>query len=213
MEAEASKATEVQLASGRADPTATGRCCGGTGRGGISRATGRPSSPKSAIVTSFGVSVPPRSVMAAVPPGASKVASRHSSWPDAGSRCSPKVETRKISPSAPSKLCRVSGAPSGASKRTSVGSPPSRQRTVGCQAKSRASGDGSERSGDRLASTVKALPMSPAPAITSSRKYARPSICSPSAAAMGASVTQASSLGLAGSKLRSARTRPPAKLA
>ena len=131
VEAEASKATEVQLASGRAVPTATGRGAAGTGRGGISRAMGRPSGPKTARVTSFGVSVPPRSVIAAGPPGAAKGASRHSSWPEAGRRSSAKVETRSISPSAPSKLWSVRGVPSGASKRTSVGSPPSRQRMVG----------------------------------------------------------------------------------
>ena len=94
MEAEASKATEVQLASGRAAPTATGRGARGTGRGGMSRATGRPSAPKTARVTSFGVSVPPRSVIAAVPPGAVNGARRHSSWPEAGRRSSAKVETR-----------------------------------------------------------------------------------------------------------------------
>ena len=103
----------------------------GAGRGGISSATGAPSASNRPRVTSFGVSEPPRRVIAAGPPGASNGATRHSSWPEAGSRRSSKVETSAISPSAPSKLCRRSAAPAGASKRTSVGSLPSRQRTVG----------------------------------------------------------------------------------
>ena len=121
----------MQLASGRAAPTATGRSWAGAGRGGIRSGTAVPSDAKIASVTSFGLSAPPRTVSAAGPSGAAKPASRHSSCPEAGSRRSSKVATRWISPSAPSKLCSVSGAPAAASSRTSVGGLPSRQRTVG----------------------------------------------------------------------------------
>ncbi len=131
VEAEASNATDVQLASGRAAPTATGRGVRGAGCGGIAKATALPAASNSPSVTSFGLSLPPRMVIAASPPGAVNGASRHSSCPEAGSVCSPKVVTSTISPSAPSKLCSVSAAPSAALKRSSVGSLPSRQRTVG----------------------------------------------------------------------------------
>ena len=69
----------MQFASGRAEATASGRGLSGAGRGGIASATGAPPASNRPMVTSFGVSEPPRMVIAAEPPGASNGATRHSS--------------------------------------------------------------------------------------------------------------------------------------